>query len=180
MIDEFELKKIKDITEELLLNMTLEISGVEVESLPEMGAAHHRDYVKVNIMAKEPQMLIGQNGQTLFELSRLLMIILNKKLSRSQTDTGSRMSATEVGISGKKDLYLDLDINNYKQQKTEYLKKMARDLADEVSKTQKAKELPPMPSYERRIVHGELALRQDVVTTSQGEGALRHIIISPK
>ena len=62
----------------------------------------------------------------------------------------------------------------------EYLKDMAKNLADQVSLTKEEKILPPMSAYERRIIHAELAQRTDVITESQGDGFDRHVVIKPK
>ena len=109
---------------------------------------------------EEPQVLIGQGGRTLFEVQRAIRMILNKKL--------------------KKIFYLDLDINEYKTKKTEYLKSLAKDLADQVALTKETKILFPMPSYERRVVHKELSKRSDIISDSQGDGEDRHIVIKAK
>ena len=163
-MEEKELEIIKKTTEELLENMTIKAFTVVValllpkkeESGEALGA---KDSIIINIAMEDPQMLIGQNGQTLFELSRLLRIILQKKL--------------------KNDFYVELDINDYKKNKVEYLKNMAKDAANEVSLTKEKKVLPFMPSYERRVIHMELAQRKDVIGQSQGEGFERCIIVSP-
>ncbi len=163
-----EIKKIKETIEELLQKMTIIVFSVELKessledgkksaSAESYGAA--KEAIDLDITIEEPQVLIGQNGQTLFELQRLLRIMLNKKL--------------------KKDFYVRLDINDYKKKKIEYLKNLAIDLADEVSKTKENKTLPPMPAYERRVIHAELSERKDVVTESQGEGSDRSIVIKP-
>ena len=118
------------------------------------------DVVNLDIKLEEPQILIGQGGQTLFEIQRLLRTILNKKL--------------------QKVFYLNLDINDYKKKKIEYLKDLAKNLADQVSLTKEEKVLMPMSPYERRIIHAELSKRTDVATDSQGEGFDRHVVIKPK
>ncbi len=115
--------------------------------------------VVVDIKIDTPEILIGEKGQTLVEIQRLLRIILNKKIEKS--------------------FYIDLDINDYKKKKIEYLKDLAKDLADEVVLTKEEKALFPMPAYERRIIHLELAERADVTTESQGEGVERKVIIKP-
>ncbi len=155
-MEEQDLITIKESVRELLEKMTVGILDIDVQTV----MASERELVKVEINVQEPQVLIGQGGQTLFELGRLLRIMLNKKL--------------------QKDFYLDLDINNYKKQKVEYLKKMATDLADQVAQTKEAKTLPPMPSYERRIIHSELTGREDVVAESQGEGEGRCVVVRPR
>jgi spoIIIJ-associated protein len=78
------------------------------------------------------------------------------------------------------EFYIDLDVNDYKKKKIEYLKEMAKSGADEVSLTKIEKQLAPMPAYERRIVHLELLNRNDVIGESIGEDPSRRIVIKPK
>ena len=118
------------------------------------------DVVDLEVELDEPQILIGQQGQTLFEIQRLLRTVLNKKL--------------------QKVFYFNLDINEYKKKKIEYLKDLARELANQVATTKEEKVLSPMSSYERRIIHAELAQRTDVVTESQGDSYERHVVIKVK
>jgi len=46
-----------------------------------------------------------------------------------------------------------------------------------VALTKKEKSLAPMPAYERRIIHLELAGRQDVITESIGQEPERRVMI---
>lgn len=163
-----QTNKIKEAAEEFFKKMTIEVSDIEV-SLSSVKndsqdaqdlIAEDKDVVDLNIKLDEPQILIGQQGQTLFEIQRLLRTIFNRKL--------------------KNIFYLNLDINDYKKKKIEYLKDLARDLADQVSLNKEEKVLLPMSAYERRVVHSELSQRTDVVTESRGEGSDRHIVIKPK
>jgi len=167
MIESDEIKKIKEVVEEFFEKMTITDFNIELESYSTKKEHYNLaaspqgkdiiDIVDLDIKIKEPQILIGQSGQTLFELQRILRIILNKKL--------------------QKNFYLKLDINDYKKKKIEYLKKLAKDLADEVFLTKEKKILSPMPAYERRVIHTELADRQDIITESQGDGANRCVVI---
>ena len=52
-------------------------------------------------------------------------------------------------------------------------------MADEVVLTKKEKILSPMPAYERRIIHLELAERKDVSTESIDQGLERKVVIRP-
>jgi spoIIIJ-associated protein len=117
------------------------------------------DGADVNIELAEPQILIGEDGKTLLDFQRLLRMMLSKKIGKT--------------------FYIKLDINHYIEKKTENLKKMASEIADQVSLTRISKTLPPMSSYERRIIHARLAERSDVITQSQGEGKERCVIIAP-
>ena len=118
--------------------------------------------ILVDLKAEEPQFLIGERGQTLSEIQRLLRAVLRRK--------------TETLTS----FYIDVDVNDYKKKKAEYLKEVAQTAADEVAITKREKELPSMPPYERRVVHTELASRPDIATESIGEEPERKIVIKPR
>jgi len=146
------LETIKKTVEEFFQKITFE---VEIDLLPEK-----EETVPINLKMDEPQILIGEGGQTLNEIQHLLKAILRRKISEP--------------------FYINLDINDYKKKKTEYLRELARSLADEVSLTKKEKTLAPMSAYERRIIHLELSNRSDVVSESAGEGPDRKVIIKPR
>ncbi len=167
MIDQNDIEIIKNITEEFLQKMTItplliKAVGSMAENKEEQDNSNEKinGIIDLDITLEEPQILIGEKGQTLFEIQRLLRAMATKKI--------------------QKIFYLNLDINKYKQSKIEYLKRISKDLADEVSLTKEEKVLFPMPAYERRVIHAELVQRSDVITESQGEGANRHIVIKPR
>jgi len=151
MLNSIDLEKIKKITEEFFDKATFK---VEIEVLPEKEQT-----VPINLKTEEPQILIGEGGQTLTEIQHLLKAILKRKIEEN--------------------FYIDLDINDYKKKKKEYLKELARSAADEVTLTKKEKILPPMPAYERRIIHLELAERNDVTSESIGKEPERRVVIRP-
>jgi predicted RNA-binding protein Jag len=93
MFDENDIKKIKQATEEFFQKTTIAITSAEINYNQETDA----DVINLEIKSEEPQILIGQQGQTLFEIQRLLRLIINKKL--------------------QKIAYLNLDINGYKKKK---------------------------------------------------------------
>jgi hypothetical protein len=72
-----------------------------------------------------------------------------------------------------------LDINNYRQEREGLIAELARAAAKKVKATKEEVALPMMNSYERRIVHVELALHPEVKTESVGEGKERYVIIKP-
>ena len=152
MLSPSDLGKIKQTVKEFFEKTTF---LVEVEVLPEKEGT-----VSVNVKTDDPQILIGEGGQTLLEIQRILKAMLRKKILEQ--------------------FYINIDINSYKKKKVEYLKDIALSAADEVSLTKKIKELAPMPAYERRIIHMELAERQDVITESLGEEPERRIVIKPR
>ena len=129
MIDQNQIKKIKEAADEFFSKMTMPASVIEVSLSPAKKNSNDaqnlidegKDVIDVEIKTEEPQILIGQQGQTLFEIQRLLRTILNKKL--------------------QKVFYLNLDINDYKKKKIEYLKVAVKELADQVSLTKEEKSL---------------------------------------
>ncbi|MDP3882973.1 MAG: R3H domain-containing nucleic acid-binding protein [Candidatus Staskawiczbacteria bacterium] len=163
MLNKRQINKIKETAEEFFKKITTPVFSIEADLSSKENvneATEEKDVVDLNIKIEEPQILIGQGGQTLFEIQRLLRMVLNKKMESI--------------------FYLNLDINDYKKKKIEYLKSYARDLADKVALVKNEKSLPPMSAYERRVIHAELSQRADVATESQGTGPDRYIVIKPK
>ena len=72
-----------------------------------------------------------------------------------------------------------LDINNYRHEREGLIAELARAAAKKVTATKQEVSLPAMNSYERRLVHVELAIHPDVTTESLGEGKERYIVIKP-
>jgi len=151
MLSSSDLEIIKKTVEEFFQKTTFEVG---IEFLPQKDLT-----LPINLKTEDPQILIGEQGQTLAEIQHLLKVILKRKI--------------------KENFYIDLDINNYKKKKIEYLKELARDLANEVALTKRERQLPAMPAYERRVIHLELAGRSDVTTESLGQEPERKIIIRP-
>jgi len=146
-----EVEQIKKEIQKFFQKMTLDVEVGETSQKEET--------LYINIKTQEPKLLIGEGGYTLLEIQKLLRAILRKKIPKV--------------------FYLDLDINGYKKKKIEYLKETARTVADEVALTKKEKILSPMPAYERRIIHLEIAGRGDVTSESIGEEPERRVVIKP-
>jgi len=151
MISQENLETIKKTTKEFFKKTTFE---VEIEFSPQKD-----ETLPINLKTDDPQILIGEGGQTLVEIQHLLKAILKRKISEP--------------------FFIDLDIVGYKKKKIEYLKELARSMADEVALTKKEKQLAPLPAYARRIIHLELAGRQDVTTESIGQEPERRVVIKP-
>jgi spoIIIJ-associated protein len=152
MLSQPDLEAIKETTKDFFEKATFE---VEMELLPQEDLT-----LPISLNVEDPQILIGEGGQTLNEIQRLLKAILKRKI--------------------KEPFYVDLDINGYKKKKNEYLKEIARSVADEVSITKKERALSPMPAHERRVVHLELSERTDIITESVGQEPERKVVIKPR
>ena len=72
MIMQNNLQKIREIIEEFFVKTTFE---VEIESL-----SQNESTLSVSLKTLEPQILIGEGGQTLFEIQHILRIILRRKI----------------------------------------------------------------------------------------------------
>jgi spoIIIJ-associated protein len=151
MLAKEELIQIKKMAEEFFQKIGIDTG---LEFLPPKEKT-----IFINLKVKKPKILIGERGETLSDIQHLLKAILKKKI--------------------KKDFYIDLDVNDYKKRKIKYLKELAKSLADEVALEKKEKILPPMPAYERRVIHLELASRKDVTTESIGKEPERKVVIKP-
>ena len=143
-------EKIKNITEEFFQKASFDV---------EVNVSKEENTFRIKLKSDEPQTLIGVNGQTLAEIQKLLRSVIKHSVLE--------------------EIFIDLDVNSYKQKKAEYLKGIALEAANEVFLSQKEKVLFPMSSYERRIVHMQLLNRSDVKTESIGEDPNRRIVIKP-
>jgi spoIIIJ-associated protein len=74
---------------------------------------------------------------------------------------------------------LFLDVNNYRRDRENIITELARAAAKRVAATKEQVSLPAMNSYERRLVHVELAIHPDVTTESVGAGKDRCVTIKP-
>ena len=135
-------------------------SRLGVEEIPAVSMQDEQT-LTITLTMEDPKTLIGERGQTLFEIQHLLRTMLRKKLQQDPP-------------------HVFLDINDYRKSKEEYLRDAARQAADEAVLLSKPRELGAMSAADRRIVHMELAQRQDVTSESVGEGEERRVVIKPR
>jgi len=142
-------KEIENFFEKTTFNVNIEFS------------ISKENEISVKIKTEEPKILIGEKGETLSEIQHLLRIIIKRRIKTEEL------------------FHLDIDINDYKKKKSFYLKELARSVAREVILTKKETILPPMPAYERKIIHLELANNPNIETKSIGKEPERQIMIKP-
>ena len=148
-MDKNMLQVIEQMAKELLLKIGLE-GNIRV-SQQEEGS------FTIDVTCEDPQLYIGEKGQTLSEILYILKSLLRKKFGGP--------------------VYVALDINDYRKNKEHYVKELARTTADEVTLLKTPKELPPMSAAERRLVHMELQERSDIETESMGDGEDRRVVV---
>lgn len=146
---------LRETLEQLLNLMHIKFNKVDVEE------RRDHDY-RINIDTDQANHLIGAHGNTLLSLQHLLKILIRKK--------------TETDFS------LSLDVDNYRKRQEDNVITMTEQKVEEVRKSGKKLKLPPMSSYFRRLVHLHLTKPEfsDVVTSSEGEGHYRAVVINPE
>ena len=150
--------KISDIAEFLKDKLNEMLKNMDIEAKFETSIRDEQ--INIKIYSDKNAILIGKNGQTLQAIQTILrQIVFN-----------------EVGK------YPDilLDVEKYKEKKTNNLERTHKRIAKEVLKTKVEVKLDDMNSYERRIIHNALAEFKNISTTSEGEEPHRHIVISYK
>ena len=113
-----------------------------------------------NITGEDLGILIGRRGQTLAAFQYLVRLIVSHQ--------------TKVYMP------VVVDVENYKQRRSEALQALAIRIAEQVKARGLPFSLEPMPAYERRIIHLALADHPDVTTESIGEGEFRKVVILPE
>jgi len=102
--------------------------------------------------------LIGQHGDTM----RAMQFMVSNALKNNNYEV------TRVNI----------DIADYKKQRSDRLSEQAKEWMDKVKSSGKEMHLKPMNGADRRTIH-KLAGELGLVTESEGEGRDRHIVIKP-
>ncbi len=123
----------------------------------EIEVTMHRNNVSINLNAENNAILIGKNGRSLQGMNMLLRQVVNSTFKRR--------------------FFVAVDINNYKQDRYQKLRSLAKHIAKTVSRTKVSASLDPMPNDERRIIHKELTDMPNIRTESEGSGNRRHIKI---
>jgi spoIIIJ-associated protein len=149
----------KNITELIKKTAQKILNLLEIEATPKIKIEDNNIYY-LNIKTPDPGVLIGYHGENLYSLQLILSLIIYKK-------TGSWQKIL-------------VDVGEYRQKRTEALKKIALNAAQKVKFTDESLALPYLNSAERRIVHLTLADHPEVTTESQGEGPSRRVIVKIK
>lgn len=142
--------QVSEVLENILSLLALE-GSFEVEEKEEG--------VFVSIDTEGAGRLIGHQGETLNSLQLLVNLIVAKKVENSKR--------------------VIIDIASWKQGKEEELAHKARSWSEQVIRDKEPLELPPMPAWQRRIVHMTIQETEGVESESVGEGEERHLVIKP-
>ncbi len=157
-------KKISDSVAEKTIEkvekILKEIFDITGESSISYSVNRSENQIIVNIKGDNVSHLIGYKGKTIESIQSVLNSILQKE--------------------DEEYAKVFLEINDYKKQKEEKLRRLANKMAENVIRFRKPIRLEPMSAYERLIIHSELANRDDVETESFGEEPRRRVVIRKK
>ncbi|MEA2113059.1 MAG: R3H domain-containing nucleic acid-binding protein [Patescibacteria group bacterium] len=142
---------IKETVEELLQKMNFE-GYLDINS-------YNEEDTLVNIQTKQAGSLIGQSGANLNALQRIARVMVNKKK--------------------KGTVYFILDVNNYRKNRIDFLKDLAKNVARQTLFNKVSVTLCPLPAHERRIIHLALENNSKVNAESTGEEPMRKIVVKP-
>ena len=139
--------------DELLIKMG--VSEVSVDKF-----AGDDGYVRFNIKGKNLGVLIGKHGYNLEALQYLTNLVGNR----------------DAGIKRR----FILDIEGYRQRRSETLRRLAFGMAKKVRNSGKAAAFEPMSPHERKVIHAALQRDRYVTTHSEGDEPNRKIVVSPR
>lgn len=145
------LKIVEEITKDLLARLGVETTVAVTES---------EGVFNVQLETKEPGILIGYHGETLAAIQLIVGMIAWRKSG----------AWTKVLVN----------IGDYRERRQEALARMAAAAAQEAKLSGLPQTLPPMSSFERRLIHLALAADPGVETFSEGEGKDRHVVVKTK
>lgn len=114
----------------------------------------------IEVSSNDHALLIGKKGENLRALQYIFNTLRRKKYPESS--------------------FFAIDVEGYKKERIEKVKRIAEEAAAEVLAYEKDKELPPMNAFERRQVHMVLADNPDLITESIGQEPHRTIIIKKR
>jgi len=154
-MDEKIKKELEETVGELVSKMGFSMSEVKAVECEE----NDQKTIICDIKTEESNFLIGQYGVNLQSLQHIARLVVRKKIAEK--------------------INFVLDVNSYRQERTDSVIKMARNMAEEAITGRRAIILRPMSPYERRIVHLELCKNDKIKTESIGEGEDRCVVIKP-
>ncbi|MES2134734.1 MAG: R3H domain-containing nucleic acid-binding protein [Patescibacteria group bacterium] len=149
-----EKDKVIAIIKELVSRMGLHLKDVQVSEV----AGH----TLFTLLSDDSGALIGTGGETLHALNHIV-----KKSLESGTKTDEPFRFV-------------VDVNGYHLKHIKMLEAQAHMLAERARTFKYDIDMSPMSPYDRMIVHASLQGSPDVLTESNGEGKLRHIVIRYK
>jgi spoIIIJ-associated protein len=118
------------------------------------------DTVDIQLTGGDLGLLIGPKGATLLSVQDLTRTVVQRKTSAG---------------NGR----IFIDVSGYRQKRNEALTRFAQKVAADVLSSQSRVALEPMSAPDRKTVHDAITGIDGVATVSEGEDALRHVVVVP-
>lgn len=150
-----EVYALKDVSDFAKSYIDAFLKGFDINA--EVEVEQRGSNLSISINAENNAILIGRGGKSLEGFGQLLRQVVSAEFKRR--------------------FFVRIDINNYKSDRYEKLKAMARRIAKQVQRSRVDVSLDPMPNDERRVIHKELTDFAHVRTVSEGDGRNRHLKI---
>ncbi len=148
-----------DVLEQRVVNFVRDVTtamGLSVDvRLDEVD-----DGIRVNVTGDDGELLLRRKGEGLDALQHLVNTAFRRDIGH--------------------DRRLVVDCLDFRKGKDRELRQMAQFLVERVRLTGQSQEMGPLNSYARRLVHLEVANHADMASESQGDGAVKTVIISRK
>ena len=156
------------------LAMMFDYLGLDAE----VRSCDKNEKISLKINSKEPGRIIGKNGQTLDSMQYLLNLMMfseDKECPKIMLDIDGYAKNNGKGRSDRRSKG-----GKEKTTSASMLKQQALDAAKEVKRWGDPVTLPPMNARDRRVIHMTLKDDAEVTTQSEGEGAMKKVVISAK
>lgn len=142
-----------------VINFLQDVTGAMGLTL-DVATEETPDHVRLNLTGEGADVFLRRKGEPL----DALQVIVNTAFRRE--DRGER--------------HYVVDVQGFRKEQDEELRKKARELAAKVQASGEEEELGPLNPYARRIVHLAVAENPAVTTESFGEDLLKTVVISLK
>jgi spoIIIJ-associated protein len=142
-------EQIREFVEEILEEMGLDLD-VNLEPMD--------DGLRVDLTGDDAEPILRRKGEALDALQHVVS------------------AAFRDALGG--DRRIVLDCQGFRKAKDREVQQIARFMMEKVRSTGLPQEIGPLNSYARRLVHLEVATAPDLASESQGDGAVKTVIIS--
>lgn len=151
-------------------NLEAELSTQAVDYLvkitKELGIAtsvmveQKKQQIIFHIKANKPALVIGRHGIVINALQEMVQTLFN--------------------YHGGRKWEVILDVGNYRERRQKALVHVAKRAAREVIASGQSVKLDPMPAFERKQVHQQLAQNDHIYTESAGQPPHRYVVVGLK
>lgn len=148
------------VVEEAKSFLTKVFKAMNVEVVMEKFINKQDGCVILKLHGVDMGILIGKHGQTLDSLQYLTNLVANK--------------------NSENRVHIVIDVENYRERRSETLTRLAKRLADKVKKSGERVVLEPMNPHERKIIHTALQNDSRITTLSEGSEPYRKVVIELK